>query len=103
MAWSNGNCLHPEVKTGVLEAGHLANIAVWDLEHPAVWPANDIKRTMTFCDTAPALAWMMTNGIWRGEKGRYAESLLNTEAFKHTKKEASQRLREVRERLGLKD
>ncbi|MGC6417062.1 MAG: amidohydrolase family protein [Bradymonadia bacterium] len=102
MAWSNGNCLHPEVQTGILAAGHLANLAVWDLEHPALWPANDVKRTITFCDTAPALAWMMTNGIWRGERGRYAESLLQTEAFQRAKNEAKLRLKELRDRLGLK-
>jgi len=99
--WSTPSQAHAHMKAGVLVEGAMANIAIWDLSHPAVWPANDPLRTIAMCDTKGALYGLMTNGIWRGELGRFAASILESSEYRTAHAEADQRLSLLKERLRL--
>ncbi len=99
--WGIPGDLHPGLRVGRIEAGRRANIAVWDLNHPACWPATDPFRTLTMSDMGPALWAMMTNGVWRGEPGRFRDSIVESDAYREACTEASARLGELMARLGL--
>ncbi|MEE2755330.1 MAG: amidohydrolase family protein [Myxococcota bacterium] len=100
--WKTPGKIHPKVKCGQLRAGHLANLTVWNLEHPAIWPANDIQRSLAYADAAQALHGVMTKGVWRGKLGNFANSILNSDDFKQAQAEAVRRFDELKTRLGLK-
>lgn len=95
--WSRPGKLHPRVKAGVLESGALANLIVWELEHPATWPAPDPLHAL--CYSTPsggaAIHNLMTMGQWRGESGRYVQSVVGSGEYKAAKTEADARLAEL--------
>tara|TARA_B100001093_G_C26510977_1_gene877494 strand:+ start:55 stop:612 length:558 start_codon:yes stop_codon:yes gene_type:complete len=99
--WKTPGRLHPHVKCGQISDGYLANLAVWNLDHPAIWPANNIERSLTYSDAAQALYGVMTNGVWRGDLGHFAHSILNSDDYKQARTEADKRLNELKNRLGL--
>jgi len=99
--WGIPGDLHPGLRVGRLEAGRRANIAVWDLDHPACWPATDPFRALTMSDMGPALWAMMTNGVWRGEPGRFRSSIVESDAYQDACHEATGRLRALLNRLSL--
>lgn len=61
--------LAPELGLGRLEVGSLANVAAWDLTHPALWPAPDPFRALAFGDSSAALHSLVVAGRWVGEPG----------------------------------
>lgn len=67
--------LHPRLPAGRLAPGHLANLTLWDLDHPAFWPAGAPVDALVHGDVDGALAQVMVVGRWRGERGRFAASL----------------------------
>ena len=83
--------LVPELGLGEIRAGALANIAVWDLQHPALWPARDPLRALTFGDATPALHSLLVAGRWIGEVGD-VRSLLRQEVVRDWVREATERL-----------
>ena len=101
--WTTPGDLHPDLPVGRIAAGRRANIAVWDLDHPACWPATDPFRTLTMSDMGPALWGMMTNGEWRGEPGRFRDSIVESDDYRAACQEASARLRDLLARLGHAD
>ncbi len=92
---------HPRQLTGTLAPGALANLAVWDAEHPVFWPALDPLRAIVLGNASAALLHVMTRGEWRGERGRFAQSLRRSELYRAHREEASQRLHQRLQRLGL--
>ncbi|HEY6880551.1 MAG TPA: hypothetical protein VI299_21150, partial [Polyangiales bacterium] len=84
--------LHPGFRAGIIAEGALANLAIWDLEHPAFWPAHDLPRALALCDTTQALHAMLVAGQWIGEPGRLAESVLHSDGYRASRREASERL-----------
>jgi len=83
--------LVPELGLGQLTPGALANLAVWDLRHPALWPARDPLRALTFGDAGAALHSLMVAGRWIGEPGRVA-AILDTDDARAWREEADERL-----------
>lgn len=63
--WGNAKTLHPEAKVGVIEKGALANICVWDSEHPALWPNSNPLHSLCFNNTQAALNRIMICGEWK--------------------------------------
>lgn len=59
--------LVPELGLGRIEVGSLANLAAWDLDHPALWPATDPLRSLAFGDASAALRSLVVAGRWVGE------------------------------------
>ena len=91
--------LHPAFRAGVIEAGALANLCVWDVEHPAFWPGRDPLRALAMSDTTNALVNVMSAGRWLGEHGRYHASVVGSDAYREARVEATRRLAEVEQRV----
>jgi 5-methylthioadenosine/S-adenosylhomocysteine deaminase len=90
--WQGAGALHPALTTGVLEAGALANLAVWDTAHPAFWPGREPLRGLAFGDTSQALFALYVGGRSIGEPGRLASSLVASDAYRAAREEADGRL-----------
>ena len=93
--WGLAGSLHPSVKAGALAPGHLANVAVWDTDHPAFWPAHAPLSTLAYGDVDTALYAMFVAGRTIGEPGRLRETLLG-ERYEEHRREASERLQALR-------
>ena len=83
--------LVPHLGLGRLAAGALANVAIWDLSHPALWPAFDPLRSLAFGDAAPALHGLVVAGQWVGELGR-VRAVLEHDDVAQWRQEAAERL-----------
>jgi 5-methylthioadenosine/S-adenosylhomocysteine deaminase len=99
--WRTPGQMHQHLPVGDIAPGYRANLTVWDLEHPACWPATDPLRTLTMSDVSSALWGMMINGEWRGEPGRFRESILLSDNFHGAREEADGRLKALLSRLSL--
>jgi 5-methylthioadenosine/S-adenosylhomocysteine deaminase len=97
--WNTTSTLHPKVRVGKLSAGYLANIVVWDVDHPALWPATQELRSLAMGDSSPAIYNMMVAGKWIGTDGDYARSLTSSKAYQESKTVADVRLKELLSRL----
>ncbi|MBT9557953.1 MAG: amidohydrolase family protein [Myxococcales bacterium] len=93
--------IHPHLSAGVIAPGCLANFTLWDPGHPCLWPASDPIRALALANPAPALLQVMTLGQWRGERGRYVESLRQSETWQAWTDEATGRLTERLARVRL--
>lgn len=99
--WSTPGNLHPGLPQGAVEPGREANLAVWDPQHPAVWPMLDPMHNLTACNTSPALLNVMVRGNWMGEHGQYHRSILDSEPYQAAINEAGERLTLLLDRMGL--
>ncbi|MFN3197520.1 MAG: amidohydrolase family protein [Bradymonadia bacterium] len=99
--WSVPGRLHPALNTGVIETGSRASIAIWDPEHPSLWPCLDPLQSLVMSDTAPALWGLMVNGRWQGERGHVQSSLLESDDYRESLTEARARLNSLLERAGI--
>lgn len=97
--WGVPGGLHPAFRAGVIEAGALANLCVWDVEHPSFWPGKDPLQALAMSDTTGALYNVMSAGRWLGEHGRYHASVVGGDAYREARVEATRRLAEVEERV----
>ncbi|HEX9619942.1 MAG TPA: amidohydrolase family protein [Polyangiaceae bacterium] len=100
--WRLPGALHPQLSAGELLAGRLANLAVYDVEHPSLWPADDALRSLCFSDAAPALVAVMVNGSWVGTPGAgFAQSVTASVEYRDALREAEARRRALLVRAGL--
>ncbi|TNF26720.1 MAG: hypothetical protein EP329_20765 [Deltaproteobacteria bacterium] len=97
--WGIPGSLHPAFRAGVIAPGALANLSVWDLDHPTFWPAREPVRALTMSDTTGALHNVMAAGRWIGTHGDYARSVVATDAYREAHREASERLAALERRL----
>jgi cytosine/adenosine deaminase-related metal-dependent hydrolase len=88
----DAGALHPQLRTGAIEVGALANLAVWNVEHPSFWPTHDLTRALAMGDTTQALHTLIVAGKIIGEQGRLAESVLSSGSYREARREADQRL-----------
>lgn len=99
--WDLPGALHQKLPLGQIRAGYVANLAVFDLDDPALWPATDPLRALAMGDTTAALYAMMTAGQWRGTPGDLRRSLTGSEAYREARHEADARLHGLMRRAGL--
>ncbi len=92
--------LHPKFNVGTLNVGAIANVCVWDLNHPSVWPATDPLRALTLGDAGPALHAMVLNGEWFGTPGYVAPSIIGGDLYQAHREEAQGRLAALMTRIG---
>jgi cytosine/adenosine deaminase-related metal-dependent hydrolase len=78
--WSIPGSLHPALPAGVLEARALANLVVWDADHPAFWPDPGLS-TLALGDTTQAIHAMFVAGREIGQAGDFHRSLLEADAY----------------------
>jgi 5-methylthioadenosine/S-adenosylhomocysteine deaminase len=90
--WHEAGSLHPALTVGSLERGALANLAIWDLEHPAFWPGEDPLRALAFGDTSQALYSLIIAGRTLGTPGDFARSLIASDGYREARQEAVARL-----------
>jgi cytosine/adenosine deaminase-related metal-dependent hydrolase len=90
--WHEAGGMHPALQVGNLERGALANLAVWDLDHPAFWPGTDPLRALAFGDTAQALYALYVAGRTIGTPGDFARSLISSDDYREARREADERL-----------
>ena len=91
--------LHPHLKVGQIAPGFLANLVVWDFDHPATWPSPDPVRTLVMTNATAAIDQMMLRGQWMGEAGNFQSSILASDAYKDAQREANERLGHLLNRL----
>lgn len=92
--------LHPQFNVGTLNVGAIANLCVWDLDHPAMWPATDPLRALTIGDAGPAMYAMVLNGEWFGTPGYMVPSIVGSDRYQQHRLEAQERLAALMKRTG---
>jgi hypothetical protein len=78
----------------------LANLLLFDPDHPALWPGDDPLRVLAYADAAPAITGMMLCGRWRGTPGAFRESILD-DRYRDAVAEAHARRAQLLERVNL--
>jgi 5-methylthioadenosine/S-adenosylhomocysteine deaminase len=90
--WQAPGALHPGFRAGVIAEGALANLIVWDTDHPAFWPAHDLPRALALSDTTQAIHTLLVCGQPIGRVGGLAEGVLASSAYREARREANERL-----------
>jgi 5-methylthioadenosine/S-adenosylhomocysteine deaminase len=98
--WTTPGGLHPKLPLGRIAPGHVANLALWDLGHPAFWPAVDPLRSLLLGSVTGALDGLVVAGRWRARPGRVREDLLDA-GYREAASEATGRLRALARRAGI--
>jgi hypothetical protein len=93
--------MHPAFRTGVIAEGALANLAVWNLDHPTFWPATEPMRVLAFGDVTQALEQLFILGRPIAKEGRVLEAIAESSEYKEALGEANRRLAIVCERAGI--
>ncbi len=98
--WSIPGTWHPQLPCGAIEPGRWANLLVLDPNHPALWPGENPLRALVMSSVPPAIESMIVAGSYVGEPGGF-QHLRQTPAYAAARREADERLRAHRRRLGL--
>jgi len=93
--WHEAGGLHPALQVGSIARGALANLAVWELDHPAFWPGTDPLRALCFGDTSQALYTLLVAGRVIGTPGDLARSVIGSAGYRAARQEADARLAEL--------
>lgn len=97
--WRRPGRLHPSFVAGEISRGALANLVVWDLDHPSMWPEHAPFRTLAMADTTQAIHAMFVVGHLVGTPGSFHRSLIDGEAYRAAVGEASERLARLLDRV----
>lgn len=84
---------HNNFKAGIIQAGALANLIIWDSNHPAMWPAENLPKILSFGDTTSAIYNMLLAGKWVSQSGNFINGILYSDNYKLSLKEANSRLK----------
>jgi 5-methylthioadenosine/S-adenosylhomocysteine deaminase len=90
---------HTKFKAGVLEKGALANIIVWNTDHPGFWSSDDFIKSIAIGDTVGGIHNMCIHGKWVGKFGSFHESILKSDMYKMSISEANNRLKRLLKKL----
>lgn len=101
-AWGDGGRLAADGGGG-LRPGALANLVVYDPDHPCFWPGDDVLRTLAYADTSAAIWAMMVAGRWRGQPGDFRRSVVESDDYREALKEAAERRRALLAQLDLRE
>jgi 5-methylthioadenosine/S-adenosylhomocysteine deaminase len=93
--WHEAGSMHPALQVGSIARGALANLAVWELDHPAFWPGTDLLRALAYGDTSQALHTLVVAGRVIGTPGDLVRSVLGSDAYRAAREEANARLSEL--------
>ena len=98
--WTLPGRLHTQFKAGKIETGSLANLIIWDLDDPSIWPSKDL-RSLCMGDTSTAIFQMICAGKNIGEEGHYASSIRLSLDYQEALKEAKGRYISLLKRAGF--
>lgn len=93
--WALPGAIHPKMKAGIVAEGALANFAVWDTDHPALWPALDPLAALAMADPAQALWSLWVAGRRLGDDGDVHRSIARSDEYREARTEARARLDRV--------
>ncbi len=99
--WQRPGVLHPQFTVGAIVPGALANLLVWDTDHPSFWPGHAPFRTLSMGDTTLAIYAMYIMGREIGVPGDFHRSLIRSEIYRDTVGEASERLGRLLEKYSM--
>ena len=88
--WERPGSWHPMLRTGAIEVGRRADFAVYEPQHPAMWPGRDPLTALAYTDTSPGLWGLMVGGRWIGEAGD-VHAILRRDDTREWIEEASRR------------
>lgn len=97
LAWSIPGRMHPSFVAGVIAPGALANLAIWDLEHPSFWPGQLPLRTLALGECSGALSQLVVCGRWIEQP----HALPQTPEYREAVQIANERLKHLKRRAGL--
>lgn len=97
--WERPGRLHPGFRAGEIVPGALANLVVWDLDHPSMWPEHAPFRTLAMGDTTQAIHAMVIMGREIGTAGDFHRSVVHGETYRTAITEASDRLARLLDRV----
>lgn len=90
--WDIPGAMHPAFTAGRIESGALANLLVWDHQHPSLWPATDLLHTLAMGNTAQAIHAMFVAGQRIGTDGDFHRSVRESDDYRQAHREATDRL-----------
>lgn len=90
---------HNNFKAGIIQNGSLANLIVWDVTHPAMWPAENLSKILAMGDTTSAIYNMMLAGKWISKNGDFVNGILQSDLYKMSLNEANIRLKHLIQKL----
>jgi cytosine/adenosine deaminase-related metal-dependent hydrolase len=85
---------------GLVE-GALANFLVLAPSHPALFPGDDLARSLAYGSTSGAIEWAVVAGKRRGERSGLQAEVLGSAEYKETLSEAGRRRGELFERAKM--
>jgi cytosine/adenosine deaminase-related metal-dependent hydrolase len=97
--WSVPGAAHPALRAGALEPGALANVVVWDPEHPSMWPEAGLA-TLAMGDTTQAIHAMFVAGREIGEAGDFHRSVVESDGYRRALADATRCRQRLLERTG---
>ena len=97
--WRRPGRLHPAFVAGEIAPGALANLIVWERDHPSMWPEDAPFRTLAMADTTQAIHTLFVAGRQVGASGDFHRSLVASDAYRAAVAEASERLARLLERV----
>mmetsp|Transcript_12999 Transcript_12999/g.29499 ORF Transcript_12999/g.29499 Transcript_12999/m.29499 type:complete len:489 (+) Transcript_12999:52-1518(+) len=105
--WQTPGKLHPRFRAGVIESGALANLLIWDMDHPCLWPGVDIVHSLVMCDATKGIDGMLVCGKWLGRPpeaagadARWVESIRSSTKYLDSLSEATERFQALLSRLS---
>ncbi len=90
--WDLPGSMHPGFRVGAIEAGSLANLIAWDIDHPSFWPETDLLRALAYSDTTQAIHTLIVAGKHIGKVGELRSGLLDSSDYREARLEATERL-----------
>ena len=100
--WELPGTIHPHFLAGKIEKDHLANLIIWDLDDPSIWPSRSL-HTIAMGDSSRAIYQMICNGVFKGKDGQFEASIKHSTDFQDHLKEAKTRYTQMLRRSGLKE
>ena len=93
--WTQPGAMHSKFRVGTIAVNAMANLTIWDTEHPSFWPPSAPMRTLAMADPIGAIHGMVVGGRIQGTWGDFHRSLWTSDAYIEARTEANERLRHL--------